>query len=247
MFMKTMKKNSCWIVSGALLLCLTSCGEKKSEEPRSETTKETGSAMKEEPRTKEVPVAGQMGAHGSMSGGGAMGAHGGMSGGGKSGGGAMGAHGGMSGGGMAGGGAVGAHGEMTPGDLAAPFKPKRKSTRTIEVSEEIKNKWKEVSIHVRDKKSGASEHYKVQINSDFTVPDTDLNIKVGEFLPHFTMPSGGKIISASSEPQNPALRVVINEKDEEKYRGWLFAKFPEMHAFEHEKYAVSLDDDFQPK
>lgn len=242
MFKKTMKKNSCWIISGALLLLVTSCGEKKSEGPDSDTTEHTGSAMKEEPRTKEVPVPGQMGAHGGMSGGGAMGAHGGMTGGG-----AMGAHGGMTGGGMAGGGAVGAHGEMTPGDLAPPFKANRKSVRTVEVSEEIKNKWKEVSIHVRDKKSGVSEHYKVQINSDFKIPNTDLNISVGEFLPHFTMPSGGKITSASSEPQNPALKVVINEKDEEKYSGWLFAKFPEMHAFEHEKYVISLDDDFQPK
>ncbi len=231
MYKNIFKKNTCWVISGALLLTLTSCGEKKSEVSHSDTARET--VKTEEPQIKEVPVPGQMGAHAGMTGGDMRTAHGGMSGGG------MGAHGSMSGGG-----AIGAHGEMTPGDLAGPFKAKRKSVRTIEVSEEIKNKWKEVSIHVRDKKSGVSEHYKVRINSDFKVPNTDLNISVGEFLPHFTMPTGGKITSASNEPQNPALRIVINEKDEEKYRGWLFAKFPEMHAFEHEKYAISLDDDF---
>jgi hypothetical protein len=154
----------------------------------------------------------------------------------------MGAHGGMSGGSM------GAHGgmspEVTPGDLAEPFTAKRKSTRTVEVPEEVKEKWKEVSIHVRDKKTGESKHYKVQVSGDFKVPGTDLDIKIGEFLPHFTMPTGGKITSASNEPNNPALQVTIDENNEEKYRGWLFANFPEMHAFEHEKYAITLDNNF---
>jgi hypothetical protein len=177
-----------------------------------------------------------MGGHGGMSGE-AIGAHG-----------TMGAHGGMGAHGEMSGGSAGAHGgmapDMTAADLAEPFKAKRKSIRTIEVPEEVKEKWKEVSIHVRDKKSGESKHYKVQINGNFKVPGTDLDINVGEFLPHFTMPTGGKITSASNEPNNPALQVTIKEKSEEKYRGWLFSNFPDMHAFEHEKYAVTLDNDF---
>jgi hypothetical protein len=230
MFKNLLKRNACWIISCAVLLSLASCA-KKAEEPSEESSKKTVITMKPEPQTKEVPVHGQMGVHGGMSGE-AIGAHGRT----------MGAHGGMSGG------SIGPHGGMTPvvtpGDLAEPFKAKRKSTRTVEVPEEVKEKWKEVSIHVRDKKTGESKHYKVQVSGDFKVPGTDLDIKIGNFLPHFTMPTGGKITSASNEPNNPALQVTISENNEEKYRGWLFANFPEMHAFEHEKYAITLDKDF---
>lgn len=246
MFKKFLTKNTCWIISGAILLTFTACGN-KSEEVSDDSTKEV--AGHTEPKTKEVPIPGQMGSpHAGMAGGGA-GPHGGMTGGGA------GPHGDMSAGAMGsshGGGAIGSHGNMAPeltesDFLSEPFKAKRKSNRSVEVSDEVKKKWHEVSIHVRDKKSGTSKHYKVKMNSDFEIPGTDLSVKVGAFLPHFTMPTGGKIASVSSEPKNPALQVVINEKDKEQYRGWLFSKFPEMHAFEHEKYAISLDDDFKTK
>lgn len=235
MFKNLLKKNACWIISCAVFLSLVSCG-KKAEKPSEKSGEKTVVTMKPEPQTKEVPIHGQMEVHGGMSGE-AIGAHGTMS---AHGG--MGAHGGMSGE------SIGAHGGMspdiTPEELAEPFRAKRKSTRTVEVPEEVKEKWKEVSIQVMDKKTGESKHYKVQVSSSFKVPNTDLDIEIGDFLPHFTMPTGGKITSASNEPKNPALQVTINENKEEKYRGWLFANFPEMHAFEHEKYAITLDNDF---
>ena len=238
MFRIYCKHSVCWGFS--LLLILTAC-EKKSQETSGEPKKEVAKTTKPETKIKEVPVPGQMAAHGERAGSG-MSPHGDMSGSAMSAHGGMPDHGGMAGGEMASHGGMGP--DVTAGDLAEPFKPKRKSTRTVEVSEEVKKKWKQVNIYVRDKQSGKTEHYTVKMHTDFKIPHTDLDVKVGDFLPHFTMPSMGKITSASNEPNNPALQVVISEKGEEKYSGWLFANFPEMHAFEHEKYAIGLDNNF---
>jgi len=246
MLKNCLKKNSCWILSGIVLFSLASCGEKP-ETTSDDSSKKTVVEVQPEPLTKEVPVPGQMGAHGDMSGAG-MAAHGNMGSAGMAAHGNMGSAGMGGAHGMMGGGNMGAHGgmgdDLDAKDLAQPFQAKRKSTRTVEVSDEVKEKWKKVSIQVRDKQSGKADHFQVKINSEFTIPETNIKIKVGPFLPHFSMPTGGKITSASNEPKNPALQVVIDENDTEKYSGWLFAKFPEMHAFEHEKYAISLDDNF---
>lgn len=233
MYKKHFKRNLCCLFFGAILIgTITSC-EKKSEKVSSE--KEHKVSMNDKPQIKEVPVPGQMTGHGGMVGHEGMAGHGGDVA-------TMRSHGGMPGGGM------GAHGGMTPemdaGDLAAPFKAKRKSVRTVDVPDEVKKKWKEVSINVKDKESGKIEHYKVQLNSNFKIPDTDLEINVGVFLPHFSMLREGKITSVSAKPENPALEVTVTENGAEKYRGWLFAKFPDMHAFEHGKYTILLDNEF---
>ncbi len=118
-----------------------------------------------------------------------------------------------------------------------------KTPKQVVVPDDIKDKWKTLSILVTDKTSGKAVSYEVKPNSEFEVPDTSLKLIVGAFLPDFSM-GGQEITSASSVPNNPALQIVIQERGEEKYSGWLFSKFVGMHAFEHEKYSVILEDKF---
>jgi hypothetical protein len=122
------------------------------------------------------------------------------------------------------------------GDIDIP-----KIEKQVVVPEAVKTKWTSVSIAVTDKSSGKSVSYQVKPNSEFEIPNTHLKLKIGAFLPDFSM-GGGEITSQSTEPNNPALQVTINERDVEKYSGWLFSKFSDVHAFEHEKYSIVLED-----
>ncbi|MFQ5645304.1 MAG: hypothetical protein ACE5GM_00060 [bacterium] len=121
-----------------------------------------------------------------------------------------------------------------------------KKARRLVVSDEVKATWKTIKLLVKNKKTGNSKTYEVPVNSEFKVPDTKLVVKIGAFLPDFTMPPG-VLTSASNQPNNPALFAKILEGKAEKYSGWLFAKFPDMHAFEHDLYAITLKNDFAGK
>ena len=48
--------------------------------------------------------------------------------------------------------------------------------------------------------------------------------------------------SRSSELRNPALKVVITDGKKELFSGYLFGKFPDQHAFEHNKIKLKLVD-----
>ncbi len=118
-----------------------------------------------------------------------------------------------------------------------------KPPKQVVVPDAVKQKWKTLSILVTDKTSGKSVSYEVKPNSEFEVPGTDLKLDIGAFLPDFSM-DGQQITSASANPNNPALQVSIKEQGQEKYSGWLFSKFANMHAFEHEKYSIVLENKF---
>jgi hypothetical protein len=81
----------------------------------------------------------------------------------------------------------------------------------------------------------------VNIGSEFKVPNTNLRIVVGEFLPDFRM-DDATITSASDMPNNPAVRVEVFENGKSIFKGWLYSKFPTIHPFEHEKYGLTLKE-----
>ncbi|MBI5787961.1 MAG: DUF2155 domain-containing protein, partial [Candidatus Schekmanbacteria bacterium] len=116
---------------------------------------------------------------------------------------------------------------------------------SIEVPSEVKTSWSEVSIRIKDKKTNKTTTYKVKINSNFKIPGTNLLVKVGAFMPTFSHPSAEIITSSSNKPENPALQVSIYEHEVEKYQGWLFSKYPDMHAFEHPLISIQLEDKFE--
>ncbi len=117
--------------------------------------------------------------------------------------------------------------------------PQPKTTKEVVVSDDIKQRYPKVSLAITDKASGKTNNYPVTPNSEFKIPNSDLKVQVGAFIPDFTM-TANQIISKSGDPNNPGLQVKIFEKEEQKYDGWLFANFPDMHAFEHDKFGVTL-------
>ena len=129
--------------------------------------------------------------------------------------------------------------EQKSGTAASPHPQVAGKEPVIIEPASVKGKWKAVKIAVSDKTANKETVYTVAIGSQFAIPDTNLAIKVENFLPHFTM-AGAVRTSLSNEPKNPAARVRIYEDGKEIFNGWLFSLFPTTHALQHPKYGFTL-------
>lgn len=119
-----------------------------------------------------------------------------------------------------------------------------KGEMKVVVPDAVKGKWSSVKIVFEDKAAKTLKEYTVKLNSDFQIPNSDLKISVGEFLPDFRMQPGkpGTATSATNDPNNPAVGVKVFEGGKEIFKGWLYAKFPNIHPFEHPKYGIFLKE-----
>ncbi len=111
--------------------------------------------------------------------------------------------------------------------------------KKIVVPDEVGKAWKAVKIEVTFKEKKEKKQYVVPLNSEFKVPDAGLTLKAGAFFPHFKMESD-RITSGSNNPENPAVQIEVFEAGKEIFHGWLFAKFPDVHPFVHDKYGMAL-------
>ncbi len=127
-----------------------------------------------------------------------------------------------------------------PGEAGAPpgmmgGGPEKKIT----VPDAVKSSWKAVKIEVEYKKAKSKKVLTVPVNSDSKVPDTDMTLKVGAFLPHFAM-SADSITSNSNNLENPAVSVDVMQGGKTVFHGWLFSKFPDIHPFQNDVIALKL-------
>jgi len=114
-----------------------------------------------------------------------------------------------------------------------------KVDRKVVVPAQVNAAWKAVKLSIEDKALKNAKEYTVAVGSEFTVPNSNIKIKVLAFLPDFRM--GDKdITSASDKPNNPAAQVVITEPGKGEWKGWLYSMHPAVHPFAHEKFAVTL-------
>jgi len=116
-----------------------------------------------------------------------------------------------------------------------------KGEKKVIVPDSVKGKWKAVILVVADKKTNKQQEYTVTLNSNFNIPNTNLKVSVSEYLPDFRM-DGLTLTSASNDMNNPAVGVKVSEGGKEIFKGWLYAKFPTMHPFEHPNYSIFLKD-----
>jgi hypothetical protein len=143
-------------------------------------------------------------------------------------------------------------GQVQPGQMPPPgaqqpglMMPRGKAHVVVPTS--VKGKWSGARIIVEDKLTKTKHEYTVKLDSDFKIPNTDLSMHVGDFLPEFRM-DGLNLTSASNEPINPALAIRVFEKGKQifpapgKEWGLLFAKVPSVHPFEHQKYGIILKE-----
>ncbi len=122
---------------------------------------------------------------------------------------------------------------QTPPSMPAPTK------REVVVPEDVKKTWKAVVLQVTDKSANTSQDVTIDIGKSAKVGD--LEITVEAFLPAFTM-TADSFTSTSNETTNPAARLTVRENGKEVFSGFLFSMHPDVHPFQHEKYAILLKD-----
>ncbi len=126
--------------------------------------------------------------------------------------------------------------QMPPGvhEITMP-----KGEQRIVVPDYVQGKWAAVKIEVLDKTTNKKDVVTIGLGSEYSIPGTDLKIKVGDFLPDFRM-DGLTITSASGELNNPAVHVTVYEGEKEIFSSWLYSNFPSIHPFKHDKYSLTL-------
>jgi hypothetical protein len=127
-----------------------------------------------------------------------------------------------------------------PGHGTPTKRPKFK----VVVPPEVKEKWANVTITIDDKKANKQTDYVVALGDELKIPDSNLTVKVGPFLPDFKM-SGEVITSSSNEPNNPAVGIVVFDNGKKVFPpsgevGWLYSKFPTIHSFQHDRFSLVL-------
>ena len=124
--------------------------------------------------------------------------------------------------------------------------PGQKTEFQVVVPPDVKEEWSQVTIIVEDKKENRKEEFTLNIGDELKIPGSKLTVKTGPFLPDFKM-SGTVITSSSNEPNNPTVGVAVFEDGKKLFPasgewGWLYAKFPTVHSFQHGRYGLTLKE-----
>jgi len=125
--------------------------------------------------------------------------------------------------------------------------PAQKVDFKIVVPREVEGRWSAVKFIVEDKVKNSKQELSAPVGGELKIPDSNLVVKVGPFMPDFKM-NGDTITSGSNDLNNPAVGVVVYENGkqifpaEDKKVGWLYVKFPAVHPFQHERFALALKE-----
>ncbi|WP_457680258.1 DUF2155 domain-containing protein [Thermovibrio sp.] len=112
-----------------------------------------------------------------------------------------------------------------------------KFDRPIRIPEEVQKTWKFATIDIVDKTTGKVAK-EIKVKSGETVNFGGLEIKVLYVVPHLVLDNG--YTSASNEPQNPAILVIVKENGKTIYAGPIYQKFPHMYNINHPRYELIL-------
>ncbi|MBI4686626.1 MAG: hypothetical protein HY756_02440 [Nitrospirae bacterium] len=121
-----------------------------------------------------------------------------------------------------------------------------KAPLQIVVPPDVQGAWSAVKLIVEDRQLNKTQELTAKLGSELKIPNSKLLVKVGDFLPNLTV-SGQVITSTSNKPDNPAVGVIVYEDSKKIFPtdrewGWLYANFPQIHPFRHDRFAVTLKE-----
>jgi hypothetical protein len=130
-------------------------------------------------------------------------------------------------------------GPAAAGAGAAPSNAPKVPTK-LEVPPEVVKAWSGIRLRWKDSSNGKDGILDVPLGGSASLPFSDIQVRADVFLPAFTM-TGDAITSSSIEPENPAARIAVVEKDKSLFEGWVFTRFPDVHPFQHPRFSLKLE------
>ena len=107
------------------------------------------------------------------------------------------------------------------------------------VPPEVTQTYSAIRLEWQDSQSSEQGTLEVPIGGGATLPGSNLQVRADVFLPAFTM-SSNTITSSGTAEENPAARIAVLEGEKEIFAGWLFTRFPDVHPFQHPRFALRL-------
>jgi len=97
-----------------------------------------------------------------------------------------------------------------------------------------------VRIAWKDAESSKEGILEVPIGIPTPLPGSDLHVRADVYLPAFAM-SANAITSTGTAEENPAARIAVAQGGKEIFTGWIFQRFPDVHPFQHPRFALRLE------
>ena len=108
----------------------------------------------------------------------------------------------------------------------------------VKVPESVKSKYHTVTMGIGDRKTLEVKKFSVKIGETAKVPGTDYSIKILAYLPSWAI-RGNVATSKSDNPDDPAVRAIIYEKDKQVFDGFIFQRHV-TPSFLTDKHAIGL-------
>jgi len=124
-------------------------------------------------------------------------------------------------------------------DIAKASHSQIKTKKTVKVSDEVRNKWKSVTLEISDLAAKASKTVELKVGSTTQLTDDGYSIKIEILVPDYAI-NGDHIESRSNEAKNPAALIDLMKGDKVETRGWIFTQFPEFNSFNDKRFRFVL-------
>lgn len=113
-----------------------------------------------------------------------------------------------------------------------------KTQKEVFLTDEVKAKWKEVTLELTEGASKTSQAVKVKVGESVKLNER-FRLKVDAFVPDYAI-AENRIESRSNEPRNPAVLLELLEGDKAVAKGWVFKDFPEFNSYTDDRFPVKL-------
>ncbi len=113
-----------------------------------------------------------------------------------------------------------------------------KTQKEVFLKDEVKAKWKEVTLELTEGSSKATQAVKAKVGDSIKL-DERFRLKVDVFVPDYAI-AENRIESRSNEPNNPAVLVELYDGDKMVAKGWVFKDFPEFNSYTDDRFPVKL-------
>lgn len=113
-----------------------------------------------------------------------------------------------------------------------------KTQKEVFLTDEVKAKWKEVSLELTEGASKTSQAVKVKVGESVKLNER-FRLRVDAFVPDYAI-AENRIESRSNEAKNPAVLLELLEGDKVVSKGWVFKDFPEFNSYTDDRFPVKL-------